>query len=90
MKGVRLNSVLQNLLLRRGQNVKLTFKNLEGFHDLVFDNLPLETKQIKAGEEDIVEFTAPTKPGEYTFYCSVGNHQGYGNGGKDGCRVMKD
>ncbi len=66
----------------KGTNVKLTFKNLEGMHDLVFDNLDVKTKIIKAGEQDVVEFVAPGTAGEYTFYCSVANHRAMGMVGK--------
>ena len=68
--------------VKKGQAVKLVFNNTEGFHDLVFDNLDIRTKQMKAGESETVEFTAPDEAGEYTFYCSVGQHRQMGMVGK--------
>jgi len=60
-----------------GEKVKITFKNIEGFHDLIIDDLGVKTKQIRDGEVDVVEFT-PTLPGSYEFYCSIGNHRSMG------------
>lgn len=68
--------------VKAGQKVKLTFKNIDGFHDLVFDTLDMGTKQIKAGQSETLEFTAPETKGDYVFYCSVGNHRAMGMVGK--------
>ncbi len=65
-----------------GQSVKLVFENTEGFHDLVFETLSIKTKQIQAGQKETLEFKAPEEPGEYEFYCSVGNHRAMGMEGK--------
>ena len=63
--------------VKAGEKVKITFKNIEGFHDLIIDDLGVKTKQIRDGEVDVVEFT-PTLPGSYEFYCSIGNHRSMG------------
>jgi len=63
--------------VKAGEKVKITFKNIEGFHDLIIDDLSVKTKQIRDGEVDVVEFT-PTLPGSYEFYCSIGNHRSMG------------
>jgi len=63
--------------VKAGEKVKITFKNIEGFHDFVIDELNVKTKQIKDGEVDVVEFT-PTLSGSYEFYCSIGNHRSMG------------
>lgn len=60
--------------VKSGEEVSITFKNIEGFHDLVIDELNVKTKQLKVGESETVVFT-PDKPGTYEFYCSVGNHR---------------
>ncbi len=60
-----------------GEKVTITFKSVEGVHDFVIDELNLKTKQIKAGGSETVEFT-PDKPGIYEFYCSVANHRAMG------------
>ncbi len=68
--------------VKAGEKVKLTFKNIDGFHDLVFETLDIGTKQIKAGQSETLEFTAPETKGSYVFYCSVGNHRDMGMVGK--------
>jgi len=68
--------------VKAGQKVKLTFKNVDGFHDLVFETLDIGTKQIQGGQSETLEFTAPETKGDYIFYCSVGNHRAMGMVGK--------
>lgn len=63
--------------VKMGTPVKLTFSNMQGFHDFVIDDLDVKTKQITAGNKETVEFT-PTKKGKYEFYCSVGQHKQMG------------
>jgi plastocyanin len=65
------------ITVHKGDNVRITFKNAGGFHDLVVDELGLRTKQINAGEEDSIEFTAD-KTGLFAYYCSVNNHRAMG------------
>ena len=64
------------LTVKKGDKVKITFKNLDGFHDFVIDEFNVRTKQIPVGEETI-EFVAD-KTGSFEFYCSVGNHRELG------------
>src|SRR4030042_2574760 len=63
--------------VKAGEKVTITFRNVEGMHDFVIDELGVRTEQIKAGETETVEFT-PENPGTYEFYCSVGNHRAMG------------
>lgn len=63
--------------VKAGTPVKLTFSSAQGFHDFVIDDLDVKTKQLTAGNQEIVEFT-PTKKGKYEFYCSVGQHRQMG------------
>jgi plastocyanin len=65
------------LKVKKGDTVKITFKNNGGFHDWVIDEFNARTKQIGDGEIDTVEFTAD-KAGTFEFYCSVGNHRQMG------------
>ncbi|MGQ0536843.1 MAG: cupredoxin domain-containing protein [Methanobacteriota archaeon] len=66
-----------------GALVTLTFANEDPAAALVQHNWVLdgvagaETDAIAQGESASVEFTAPA-PGEYAFYCSVGDHRGRG------------
>lgn len=61
-----------------GEKVKLTFKSVGGTHDFTVEGLDIATEMVNTGQEVVVEFTAPTEPGEYTFYCSVANHRSLG------------
>jgi plastocyanin/polyisoprenoid-binding protein YceI len=63
--------------VKKGQKVRLTFKNTGGNHDFVIDELGVSTKLLKDGEEQVVEFT-PDKTGSFEFYCSVGKHREMG------------
>ncbi len=54
-------------------------------HDIVFElggELKAASARIRGGETDKLGFTAPLAPGEYVFYCSVGNHRSRGMEGK--------
>lgn len=65
------------IAVNKGDKVKVTFKNTQGFHDFVIDEYNVRTKQINGGAEDMVEFTAD-KAGTFEFYCSVGQHRQMG------------
>lgn len=65
------------IVVNQNDKVKIIFKNLEGFHDLVIDEFNAGTKQINKGETDTIEFIADKK-GVFEFYCSVGNHRQQG------------
>ena len=38
------------------------------------------TKMIDAGQKEVIEFTAPTKPGDYEFVCTFPGHWTVMNG----------
>jgi len=64
--------------VKKGEKVKLTFKNAGNFpHDFVIADLNVTTKRIQPGETDTVEFT-PEETGEFKFICGVGNHEEQG------------
>lgn len=66
------------ITVKKGEKVTLTFKNTGSTaHEFVIAGLGLSTKRINPGVEDTVEFT-PEKTGEFTFICSVGNHEEQG------------
>ncbi len=65
---------LKEIRVKKGDKVRVTFKNEEGFHDWVLDEFNAKTKQISAGQEEVVEFTAD-KTGTFEYYCSVGKHR---------------
>ncbi len=54
-------------------------------HDIVFEldgGRKAASNKIRGGESDVLAFVAPAQPGEYVFYCSVGNHRSRGMEGK--------
>ena len=53
-------------------------------HSLVFDDPSLSAIGIGvySNETRVISFNAPTKAGEYAFYCNVGNHRSRGEAGK--------
>ena len=63
--------------VKKGDTVKITFKNTGGFHDFSLDELNVKTPQIQSGQTADVEFVAD-KIGTFEFYCSVGNHRAQG------------
>jgi len=67
----------KEISVKKGDTVKITFKNAEGFHDFVIDELKVNSGRIQGGSEKIVEFTAD-KTGEFQYYCSVGTHRANG------------
>lgn len=71
----------KEIKVKKGDTVKVTFKNADGMHDFVIDELNVKTKQIKGGEEETVEFVAD-QAGTFEYYCSVGQHRQNGMVGK--------
>lgn len=67
--------------VKQNDQVKITFKNIEGFHDLVLDDFNVATSQLAANQEEAISFTA-NKTGTFEYYCSVGNHRQMGMVGK--------
>lgn len=66
-----------NIVVKAGEKVRLVFKNTQGMHDFVVDELGIKTEVIQQGQQEVVEFTAD-KAGTYEFYCSVGQHRQMG------------
>lgn len=60
---------------KAGNAVQLTFTKVDGTHNFVIDGTNANFV-VKQGDKDI--FTAPSKPGSYPFYCSVGSHRAMG------------
>lgn len=65
------------LTVKKGDTVKITFKNAEGNHDLRIDEFNVATERIQSGGEQTVTFIAD-KTGSFQYYCSVGNHRAMG------------
>lgn len=67
--------------VKKGQKIRILFKNTNGMHDFRIDELNIATGVIQDGREDFVEFT-PDKTGTFEFYCSVDSHRQMGMVGK--------
>ena len=66
-----------------GATVDLTFRDADlnplGSHDWTLEGVPgAKTREIPAGAQDQVTFVAPSKPGDYTYICSVPTHKDHG------------
>jgi plastocyanin len=68
---------LKEMKVKKGDRVRVTFKNAEGFHDFRLDEFSVATAKVAAGGEETVEFTAD-KAGTFEYYCSVGKHRQMG------------
>ena len=62
-----------NITVNKGDKVKITFKNTQGFHDFKIDEYGVATKQANSPATEVLEFTAD-KTGSFQYYCSVGSH----------------
>ncbi len=63
--------------VKKGDTVKITFKDTDGFHDLVIDEFNARTSRINGGEAAEMTFVAD-KTGKFEYYCSVGSHRAKG------------
>lgn len=77
VEGSPFKFVPNTITIKKGVSTTLVFKNIEGMHDFVVDDLNIKTKLLQAGTEESVTFTADAV-GSYEFYCSVGNHKAQG------------
>lgn len=60
-----------------GDTVRITYKNLEGRHDLVIDEFGVRTQVLNGVAEETIEFVAD-RSGTFEYYCSIGNHRAQG------------
>lgn len=67
--------------VKKGDTVKITFQNDNGFHDLRIEGYNLGTKQIQSPASETFQFVAH-KAGTFEFFCSVMNHRQLGMVGK--------
>ncbi len=58
-----------------GDRVSVTFAKSSGIHTFSIDEIGLDFA-IAEGEK--LNFTAPSEPGQYPFYCSIGSHRAMG------------
>lgn len=67
----------KNISVKKGDKVKITFKNGGGTHDFRIEVYNIGTEVLQNGMSQSIEFTAD-KEGTFEFYCSVGNHRAMG------------
>lgn len=77
VEGKNFSYSVSEIKVKKGDRVRIIFKNTQGFHDLVIDEFGVATKQGQAPFEEVLEFTAD-KVGTFQFYCSVGSHRAMG------------
>lgn len=75
--GSPFKDVPNKISAKKGDMVKITFKNSLGTHDFVIDEFKVRTKILPAGGEETVQFVA-SKTGTYNYYCSVDSHRAQG------------
>ncbi len=68
----------RSLSVKAGEKVKINLKNINGYtcaQSFTIPKLGIQ-KVVAPGEEGVVEFTAPSKPGKLVFSCSMGMYTG--------------
>ena len=70
--------------VKPGQRVVVKFANVGPIspHDLSISSLGVNTGLLDPGQEKVVSFQAPDRPGEYPFICTVPGHAQLGMVGK--------
>lgn len=63
--------------VKAGEPVTITLNSVDMQHDFVIDELGVQSEIIPGGQSTTFTFT-PAEPGEYEFYCSVGQHRANG------------
>lgn len=65
-----------------GATVELTYINEDSnpfvLHDWFLPASGAQTDTIASGESTSITFTAPAEPGEYPYWCAVGDHRSAG------------
>ncbi len=77
IEGSPFKFVPAEIKIKKGDKVKVIFKNTAGTHDFVLSDFNVKTKVLSAGGSETVEFSAD-KAGTFEYYCSVGNHRAMG------------
>lgn len=68
---------VEEIKVNVGDKLTLRITNNGGFHDLLIDELGVDTGSIPEG--DTIDVVVPTdQAGSFEYYCSVGNHRAQG------------
>ena len=65
------------MTVKKGDTVKITFKNVSGTHDFRIDGYNVGTRVIQSGAQEMITFVAD-KAGSFEYFCSVGEHRAMG------------
>ncbi|HTE48625.1 MAG TPA: plastocyanin/azurin family copper-binding protein [Candidatus Paceibacterota bacterium] len=65
------------ITVAKGDKVKITFNNVNGFHNFKIDEFGVASPQKQSPDTEVLEFTAD-KVGSFQYYCSVGSHRAMG------------
>ena len=65
------------ITVKKGDTVKINFKNDGGVHDFKIDEFNVATARIGSGQMASVSFVAD-KVGSFEYYCSIGSHRSMG------------
>lgn len=77
VEGKNFSLTPSTLAVKKGDRVKITFKNTGGSHDLRVTGYNVGTPVISSGTSSTFEFVAD-KAGSFEYYCSVGAHRTFG------------
>lgn len=69
------------ITVKKGDTVKVIFKNSGGTHNFMIDEFNVSSQTISSGQTEEVSFVA-NKAGTFEYYCSVGTHRQQGMVGK--------
>lgn len=63
-----------------GQKVTVKLSNSQGTHNFIIDELGVQSPTISSGSEETIVINIPANavPGDYEFYCGIGNHRQLG------------
>jgi plastocyanin len=64
-----------SMRVNAGDTVNLFFAENSGTHDFTIDEIEFSQKVVDGGS---MTFTAPSTPGSYAYYCSIGSHRALG------------
>lgn len=79
--GSNFKFIPDTLNVSKGDRIQITFKDLDGPHNLTLPDFHTSTNTLKAGQQEVIEFVA-NKTGSFPFYCSYGHHKEFGMTGK--------
>jgi cytochrome c oxidase subunit 2 len=68
---------IKEMRVKEGDEVTITFRSVDGFHDWVVDEFDAATEKVETDGETTVTFIAD-KTGTFEYYCSVGQHRANG------------